>query len=50
MKFYCAYCGKQKTQSVFPSGSMPNQQKIMAGIMVCDNHKEKAINVLKGRK
>jgi hypothetical protein len=50
MKFYCEYCGKQKTQSVFPSGSMSNQQKIMAGIMVCDDHKERAINQLKGRK
>lgn len=47
MKFYCDYCGQQKTQTIFPSGLMSNQQKIMAGIMVCDNHKENAMKQLK---
>jgi hypothetical protein len=46
MKFYCDYCAKQKTQTIFPIGSMSNQQKIMAGIMVCDSHKENAIKQL----
>jgi hypothetical protein len=46
MKFYCDYCAKQKTETIFPIGLMSNQKKIMAGIMVCDSHKENAIKQL----
>ena len=50
MRFNCAYCGKQKTGAVFPNSSSSNQEKIMAGIMVCDNHEERAEKQLNGGK
>ena len=47
MNFNCAYCGNRKTQTIFPNcSSFSNQDKIMNGIMVCDNHKQKAVNKL----
>jgi hypothetical protein len=47
MNFNCAYCGNRKTQTIFPNvSSYSNQDKIMNGIMVCDSHKQKAVNKL----
>ena len=43
MKFYCDYCSKEKTISVFPNLLKTNQETIMNGIAVCDNHKETEI-------
>ena len=43
MKFYCDYCSKEKTISVFPNLLKTNQETIMNGIAVCDNHKEMAV-------
>ena len=43
MKFYCDYCSKEKTTIVFPNLLKTNQETIMNGIAVCDNHKEMAV-------
>jgi hypothetical protein len=43
MKFYCDYCSKERTDSVFPNLLKTNQETIMNGIMVCDDHKQSAI-------
>jgi hypothetical protein len=43
MKFYCDYCSKEKTENVFPNLLKTNQETIMEGIMVCNDHKQNAI-------
>ena len=43
MKFYCDYCSKEKTKNVFPNLLKTNQETIMEGIMVCNDHKQNAI-------
>lgn len=46
MKFYCDYCSKEKTISVFPNLLKTNQEIVMNGISVCNNHKQTAIKKL----
>ena len=46
MKFYCNYCSKQKTNTVFPNMLKTNQETIMESISTCDEHKSLAINKL----
>ena len=46
MRFYCDYCSKEKTNSVFPNLLKTNQETIMNGISVCDHHKQTAITKL----
>jgi len=46
MRFYCDYCSKEKTNSVFPNLLKTNQETIMNGIAVCDQHKQTAITKL----
>ena len=46
MKFYCDFCSKERTDSVFPNLLKTNQQTIMNAFMVCDNHKQTAISKL----
>ena len=46
MKFLCSYCLKAKTKTIFPNISMPNQEKIVNGIMVCDSHIQTGISKL----
>jgi hypothetical protein len=43
MKFYCDYCLKESTGGVFPNLLKTNQETIMEGIMVCNDHKQNAI-------
>ena len=43
MKFYCDYCSKEQTTIVFPNLLKTNQETIMNGISVCDNHKQMAV-------
>ena len=46
MKFYCDYCSKEKTKNVFPNLLKTNQETVMEGIMVCNDHKQNAISKL----
>ena len=46
MKFYCDYCLKESTGGVFPNLLKTNQETIMEGIMVCNDHKQNAISKL----
>ena len=48
MKFYCDYCSKEKTENVFPNLLKTNQETVMEGIMVCNDHKQNAISKLRG--
>jgi len=46
MRFVCVFCTATKTQSVFPNTPMSAQQRIMQGIMVCNDHVTTAKNKL----
>jgi hypothetical protein len=46
MTSICNYCLKKSTVGIFPNLLKTNQETIMNGILVCDDHKQLAISKL----